>query len=175
MSVLPDILPSASDTTDIQQDKADVADEGMTNRTPHRPPCVQLIQNNSSPISPGPMFIHGPTLNTDQNQTYRILPIIAGILIPFMVLLSIPGLTNHWYVRIDDDSAAGESRPNHLILVVAMSLSLTCGVLANICLVLRFAERSVKEMTLLCIILLSINGSCLPPRLLLLPMLITDC
>lgn len=58
-----------------------------------------------------------------------------------------------------------ESPPNPLLLDVAMGLSMACGVFANLCLVLRFAERSVKKMTLLCIILLSTNGSCIPPRL----------
>ncbi|KAF8804604.1 voltage-gated potassium channel [Phlegmacium glaucopus] len=38
-----------------------------------------------------------------------------------------------------------------------MSLGMACGVLAIMCLVLRFAERRVKKMTLLCIIFLSMH------------------
>lgn len=146
----------------------DVADESTSNRTPrvtpHRPPHLQLSRTNSISSSPGPLCTSGPTCNTDQSRTYRILPIIAGILIPLSVLLSIPSLTSRWHVQADG-SVTLEARPNPLYHSVAMSLSLACGVLANICLVLRFAERSIKKMTLLCILLLSMNGSCLLSRL----------
>lgn len=147
MSVLLDTVPRALNTIDLRQYKPDVVDESITN---------PRSQNNSNLISPGQMF----TFNTGQSQTYRFLPIIAGVLVPLAVLLSIPSLTSHWGARPD---GTAESRPNPL-LVVPMSLSMACGVLANICLVLRFAERSVEKMTLLCIIFLSINGSCLTPE-----------
>ena len=157
------VLPNNS--TDARQD---VADESTTNRTPratpHRPPHLPLSRTNSIPTSPGPLSTPGPTCNTDQSQTYRILPIIAGILIPLSVLLSIPSLTSRWHVQTDGNVTL-EARPRSLRHIVAMSLSLACGVLANICLVLRFAERSIKKMTLICIFLLTTNGSCLPSRL----------
>lgn len=164
--VLPNIS-SAVNSTDTLQVVAD--DESIINRTPraatpHRPPHLQLNRTNSIPTSPGPLSTPGSTCNTDQNQTYRILPIIAGILIPLSVLLSIPSLTSHWHVQTDGNVTL-EARPSPLHHVVAMSLSMACGALANICLVLRFAERSIKKMTLLCIFLLSMNGSCLPSRL----------
>ncbi|KAF8156864.1 hypothetical protein B0H34DRAFT_475992 [Crassisporium funariophilum] len=92
----------------------------------------------------------------DQNPTYRTLPIISGILIPFSILLSIPSLTGHWYIRTTNDVTV-ETRPNPLLLDIGMGLSMGCGVLANICLVVRFAERSVKKMTLLCIIFLTLH------------------
>ena len=148
--------------------RQDVDDESTINRTqrvtPHRPPHLQLSRTNSLSTSPGPLSTPGTACNTDQCRTYRILPIIAGILIPLSVLLSIPSLTSRWHVQADGKVTL-EARPNPLYHVVAMSLSLACGVLANICLVLRFAERSIKKMTLLCILLLSMNGSCLPSRL----------
>ena len=155
---LPNTVPCAVDATDIRQDD----NESTTNRTPraapHRPP---LSRTNSlfTSESPGPLFTPGPTCDTDQSQTYRILPIIAGVLIPLSVSLSIPSLTSHWHV-LTDGSVILKARPRPLHLIVAMSVSMACGVLANICLVLRFAERSIK-MTLLCIVLLSMNGSCL--------------
>ena len=141
----------------------DVVDESMTNRTPraasHHPPHLQLTPTNSISSSPRPLSTPGPTCNTD--QTYRILPIIAGILIPLSVLLSIPSLTSRWHVQMDGNVEL-DARPSPLHHIVAMSLGMVCGVLANICLVLRFAERSIQKMTLLCIVLLSMNGSCLP-------------
>lgn len=162
MSVLPNTVPWAVNATD---DLQDVADESTTNRTmratPHHPPHLQLSRSNFISTSPGPLSTPGPTCNTDQSQTYRILPIIAGMLIPLSTLLSFPSLTTHWHIKTDGN----ENRPIPLLLTVAMSLSMACGVLANICLVLRFAERSVKTMTLLCVILLSMNGSCLFSKL----------
>lgn len=137
--------------------------------TPHPSPYVQLNHNrdNFNPNSSRPLFTHSLASNSEQNHTYRILPIIAGILIPFLVLLSIPSLTSHWYTQTHAKNVTVtlHTRPSPPLLVVAMGLSMACGVLANICLVLRFAERSVKKMTLLCIILLSMHGSCLTPRL----------
>ena len=164
---LPNTVPCTVNATDAQQD----GDESTTNQTrcstPHRPPHLQLSRSNSistsTSESPGPLFTPGPTCDADQSQTYRILPIIAGVLIPLSVLLSIPSLTSHWHVHTDG-SVMLKARPRPLHLIVAMSVSMACGVLANICLVLRFAERSIKKMTLLCIILLSMNGSCLSSR-----------
>lgn len=168
MLVLPsqNTVPRALNATDeVQKDEVKVTIETVANgapdASPHRLPYLQLNQNNSKINSPGMLSAHGSISNTDRSQTYRILPIIAGILIPLMVLLSIPSLTNHWYVRTDGGSRTLESRPTPALLVAAMSVSMACGVLANFFLVLRFAERSVKKMTLLCIVLLSVNGSCL--------------
>jgi hypothetical protein len=162
--VLPK-LPCDVKSTDTRQY---VADESTTKRTslvtPHRPPPLQLSRTNSISTSPGPLSAPTPTCNTDQSHTYRILPIVAGILIPLSVLLSTPSLTTRWHVQTDGNMTLG-APPNFLYHSVAMSLSLACGVLANICLVLRFSERSIKRMTLLCILLLSMNGSCLPSRL----------
>ena len=160
---LPKTVPWALNTTDTRQDVNESTANRMPRVTPHRPPHLPLSRTNSISISPGPLFTSGSTTcDTDQSQTYRILPIITGVLIPLSILLSIPSLTSHWYVQTDGK----EAPPTPLYLIFAMSLSMVCGVLANICLVLRFAERSIKKMTLLCIILLSMNGSCLPSRLL---------
>lgn len=162
---LPKTVPWALNTTDTQQDVGESTANRIPRVTPHRPSNLPLSRTNSIPISPGPLFTPGSTTcDTDQGQTYRILPIIAGVLIPLSILLSIPSLTSHWYVQTDGNVIL-EAPPTPLYLIVVMSLSMVCGVLANICLVLRFAERSIKKMTLLCIILLSMNGSCLPSRL----------
>lgn len=165
--VLPNIPWVVKTSPDTREGSTDKSTTNRTPRvTPRRPPHLQLSRTNSISTSPGPQSTPRPTCNTDryQSQTYRILPIISGILIPLSVLLSIPSLTSPWHVQTDG-SVTLEARPSPLYLIVAMSLSLACAVLANICIVLRFAERSIKKMTLLCILLLSMNGSCLPSRL----------
>ena len=91
--------------------------------------------------------------------TYRTLPIFSGIMIPFSIMLSIPGLTGHWYVRTGDDNAVLESRPNPLLLDLATGLSVGCGVLACASLVVRFAERRIRLMTLLSIAFLTLHGA----------------
>ena len=93
-----------------------------------------------------------------QSSTYRFLPIISGILIPFSILLSIPSLTDRWYIRTDANNVTIESRPNSLLLNLGMGFSMACSVFANICIILRFAERRVLRMTLLCIFFLTLHG-----------------
>ena len=85
---------------------------------------------------------------------YRHLPILSGIIIPFSILLEIPGLTEHWYTGPGNNTP----RPNTLILVLGLALSLACCVIANICLFLRFMEKKVKAMTLLCVAFLTLHG-----------------
>ena len=101
-----------------------------------------------------------PTLSTyrSQSPTYRTLPIISGILIPFSLLLSIPSLTSHWHIRTDSNSVTIETHSDPLLLTLGMGFSMACGVLANICLVIRFAERNVLRMTWLCILFLTLHG-----------------
>jgi hypothetical protein len=113
-----------------------------------------------SPVEPGLSPPHGdfPLLEPLESQTYRISSIIAGILIPLSVLRSIPSLTSSLHVQTDGNVLPS----NPLFQIVAMCLSVACSVLANIHIILRFAERSIKMMALLCniIILLSMNGWC---------------
>jgi len=89
---------------------------------------------------------------------YRTLPIISGSLIPFSILLEIPGLTEHWYVRMDGNQVV-ESRPNPPLVIVAMSFSMALALLANAALVYRFLERRVKASTIVCIIALTLHGT----------------
>ena len=114
---------------------------------------------STSPVTVEPVQFHlhltapRPTCNTDQSQTFCIFPTVPGILMPLSVL----------FLSKSNSSLAWN--PNPLYLTVAMSLSLACRILVNICIALRFAERSIKKMTLLCILLLSMIGLCLPSRL----------
>ena len=105
--------------------------------------------------------------NPSRNPTirsYRLLPIFSGIMIPFSVMLSIPSLTGPWYVRTGEDNVLLETRPNTPLLNAAMALSMVCGIIASTCLVIRFAERKVKLMTMLCVIFLTLHGSYISSR-----------
>ncbi|KAJ6470255.1 hypothetical protein C8R47DRAFT_1325312 [Mycena vitilis] len=87
---------------------------------------------------------------------YRYTPIISGIIIPFSILLEIPGLTEHWYIRTENNKTV-ENVPNPRILNIGLGFSMACALVANICLVVRFLEKKVKVMTLGCIIFLTIH------------------
>ncbi|KAF9529080.1 hypothetical protein CPB83DRAFT_853192 [Crepidotus variabilis] len=91
------------------------------------------------------------------SKKYRILPIFSGIMVPFAVMLAIPSLTGHWYVKTDADNVTVETQPNPVLLDVGMAFSIACGVLANICLVVRFAEREVRWMTWGAIVFLTLH------------------
>jgi hypothetical protein len=102
----------------------------------------------------------GPLLkgSTNQNPVYRGLPIISGILIPFSILLSIPSLTDSWYIRTDANNVTLEVRPNSFLLNLGIGFSMAFGILANICLIVRFSERKVLGMTWSCILFLTLHG-----------------
>jgi potassium channel subfamily K, other eukaryote len=89
---------------------------------------------------------------------YRYIPIISGLLIPFAILLEIPGLTEHWYIRTENNQII-ERRLNPVILDVGLGISFACAVIANICLITRFLEKRVKTMTILCATFLTIHGT----------------
>lgn len=109
-------------------------------------------------------FVFPPKEDIDSFiPNYRHLPIISGFFIPFSILLEIPGLTQHWYVRTENNQVI-EQRANPVILDVGVSISLACAVVANICLITRFLEKRVKTMTILSIAFLTFHGT-LPQRL----------
>jgi potassium channel subfamily K len=89
---------------------------------------------------------------------YRLTPIISGSLIPFSILLQIPGLTEHWYVRTSGNTIV-EARSNSALLEASLVLSMALVVFANLALICRFLERRVKRCTILCIVALSIHGT----------------
>ena len=91
---------------------------------------------------------------------YRWTPIISGIVIPFSILLEIPGLTERWYIRTHDGQTV-ETKRNSAILDTGLAFSLAFGLFANICLIMRFLEKRVQLMTLLSIIFLTLHGWCL--------------
>jgi hypothetical protein len=90
-------------------------------------------------------------------SNYRYTPLFSGIVIPFSILLEIPGLTDPWFIRTEGNETV-EVQTNPVLLDVALALSMACAVIANICLVIRFLEKSVQRMTVLCVIFLTIHG-----------------
>lgn len=86
----------------------------------------------------------------------RYLPIISGLACPFSVLLEIPGLTEPWYVKTYGYTVI-ETRPNPVLLDVGLAISLTLGVVANVCLVARFLEFRPKRFTLFAILALTLH------------------
>jgi potassium channel subfamily K len=88
---------------------------------------------------------------------YRRTPIISGSLIPFSILLEIPGLTEPWYVRTYGHQTV-ETLKNPPLLVISVSISLALAVLANIALIYRFLDRHVKRNTIICILALTLHG-----------------
>ena len=89
---------------------------------------------------------------------YRWTPILAGVVIPFSILLEVPGLTEHWYIRTEANTIV-ETKANSVILDVALAFSMACALCANICLILRFLEKRVKVVTLLTIFFLTVHGT----------------
>lgn len=90
---------------------------------------------------------------------YRLTPILSGIVIPFSILLEIPGLTEDWYIRTGEANKTVETRPNTPILEAGLGISLACAVVANIFLVMRFLEYKVLITTILCITFLTLHGT----------------
>jgi hypothetical protein len=90
---------------------------------------------------------------------YRLTPIISGILIPFSILLEIPGLTEEWYIRTESHKIV-ETKPNSVILNVGLGISIGSGLAANFFLILRFLEKRVKTMTIVSIAFLTFHGAC---------------
>ncbi|KAG8954859.1 hypothetical protein FRC04_010342 [Tulasnella sp. 424] len=122
------------------------------------------------PRTPGPIrkalrktknfiFQTDPTGEKDGNQfipNYRYMPILSGVLSPFAILLEIPGLTEHWYIRTENHQIV-ETRRNPPIVMIAMGFSMACGLVANLALIARFLERRVKLNTWLAMIFLAIH------------------
>ena len=89
---------------------------------------------------------------------YRWTPILSGLLQPFAILLEIPGLTEHWYVRLDRATNMPVAYQNNPpLLNAALAISVVCAVIANVSLICRFLERHVLASTITCIVALSIH------------------
>ena len=90
---------------------------------------------------------------------YRTLPIMSGLIVPFSILLEIPGLTDNWYIRTDGNVVV-ETRPNPVLLDVGLGISMFFAAVANVSLICRFLDRGpVFVTTMITIVSLTIHGN----------------
>lgn len=151
-------------------DFEDDVDEGQQPEDEHQPrqgvPLTSTSTFSSSTFRPSlPKWLvniketlfacHGDSEQSLPN--YRRTPIISGSLIPFAILLEIPGLTEPWYVRTYNHQTV-ESRKDPLFVTISISISMALAVLANIVLIFRFLGRNVKRNTIICIVALTVHG-----------------
>jgi potassium channel subfamily K, other eukaryote len=131
-----------------------------------RPPTPQKIISYEPADKPSWWKQFKELLNTTTSEeevedyipNYRLIPILSGLIIPFSILLEIPGLTEHWYIRTEGNDIV-ETHPNTVILNVGLAISMVCALLANVALIARFLEKRVKTMTFICVIALTIHGA----------------
>ena len=145
------------------------AEEDHLDRPGHgMPPITTTTMSSSISTSVRPLLprclvkVHEILFGTHHERevyapSYRRVPILSGGLIPFSILLQIPGLTEHWSVRTSDGQIIQTSQ-NSAILIVSLAFSMTLAVIANIALINRFLERAVKRSTIICIVALSLHG-----------------
>ncbi|KAJ1302364.1 hypothetical protein OPQ81_001178 [Rhizoctonia solani] len=86
----------------------------------------------------------------DYIPNYRWTPIASGVIIPFAILLEIPGLTEHWYIRTIANKTV-ETQENPKILDAGLAISMASAVIANVALITRFLERRVRLSTFIAI------------------------
>lgn len=139
--------------------------EGDSQNTERTGTFVSLASSSKTPASWWskfkailfPPYDLGSPFNIDQYvPNYRSTPILAGIVIPFSILLEIPGLTDYWYIRTMNHHTV-DYRSNPSILVAGLGISMASGIIANLCLIMRFLEKRVKSMTILCVVFLTIH------------------
>ena len=164
----PDPIPGSSNIEKPSADRDAYPPSGMVAATQRRHrsgrgysrPLHEHHHHHLKPISWKKLttLFHPHLVISESSPTYRILPIFSGIVVPFSILLDIPSLSGHWYVRTGPNSETIETRPNPRLLNIAMAVSMACALFACICLVIRFTERAVKAMTILAIISLTVHG-----------------
>lgn len=168
------IVPNDEEDHDDADNTEEEVDEDVGDEPSHeiqrglttRPPSLTARTRSETTIKPSwfsrfkTALFGNPEEDQDEGYipNYRLTPIFSGVMIPFSILLEIPGLTGRWYIRTEGNTIV-ETRPNTVILDVGLGFSMFCAVVANICVVLRFLEKGeVKKMTILAIIALTIHG-----------------
>lgn len=116
-----------------------------------------------APARPGPLARLKTAVFPSEDEdkppsNYRIIPVISGLVIPFSILLEIPGLTDSWYIRTDRDVVV-ESRRNTAGFDVMLAISMFFALVANGSLICRFLERGpVLATTLTTMASLTVHG-----------------
>lgn len=147
---------SENEEADYANDSHEISNETGPNDTDTKNDAPRL-----SWFSRTKAFLFGSSDEDEDDgfiPNYRLLPIFSGVVIPFSILLEIPGLTDKWYIRTEGYKIV-ETRSNTVILDVGLGLSMLCAVIANVCVVLRFLEKSeVKKVTILAVVALTVHG-----------------
>lgn len=154
-----------SDPQDVDEDEPDDSPSSPTHRV-----TFGILSRGSSPslekapANPGLLArlksIIFPSQDEDKPLSHhRILPVVSGLVIPFSILLEIPGLTDSWYIRTDQNVVV-ESRPNPAGLHLMLAISMVFAVLANVSMICRFLEKGpVLATTLITMASLTIHGN----------------
>ncbi|BGP25086.1 potassium channel subfamily K, other eukaryote [Rhodotorula toruloides] len=87
----------------------------------------------------------------------RISSLVAQLLAPLTPLFSLPGLTEHWYVRRDASGFIVESKPDPPLIIAAGATTLTVAILANLSILSRLVDTQPRFFTFSTIFLLSIH------------------
>ncbi|KAF9784079.1 hypothetical protein BJ322DRAFT_893091 [Thelephora terrestris] len=110
--------------------------------TPSGESSTTLERNAAKPglVTRLKAIIFPPHDENERLSNHRVLPVISGLVIPFSILLEIPGLTDSWYIRTDQNVIV-ESRPNPISVDVLLAISMFFAVVANVSLICRFLEK----------------------------------
>lgn len=127
----------------------------MTHHNDSTPESVAQPRVDSSQIPDG-------SIPDSEADHVRLLPLVSSIFVPFSILLEVPGLTEHWYIRTDEEHKIVEFEANPMFIQAILGVSLTCAIVTNICLLVRLSEKAVRKMTISCILALTAHGTRLP-------------
>ncbi|KAI0777203.1 hypothetical protein BD413DRAFT_638687 [Trametes elegans] len=157
---------SGADNNDLNTNSTTRRDERRTSQSPIQPQDEPGTSSDDITLSGLSLYsrIKSYVWPSDEQgndiesivPNYRWTPIVSGIVIPFSILLEIPGLTERWYIRTENHKTV-ETRKNPIVLEVGLAFSIACALIANVALVLRFLEKRVQTVTLICIIFLTVH------------------
>ena len=128
---------------------APTGDSTSLGKTPTKPRLLDRLKS----------FVF-PSHDEDEHpNNHRILPVISGLVIPFSILLEIPGLTDTWYIRTNQNAVI-QNLPTPPSLEALLGISMFFAVVANVTLICRFLEKGpVLATTLITIASLTIHGN----------------
>ena len=153
-----------SDQQDAEEGERDESSPPARRVTFGTTPSGESSSPEKNPAKPGlfsrlKAIIFPPHDENEHYSNHRILPVVSGLVIPFSILLEIPGLTDSWYIRTDQNVVV-ESRPNPISVDVLLGISMFFAVVANLSLICRFLEKGpVLATTLTTIASLTIHGN----------------
>ncbi|SCV72037.1 BQ2448_4731 [Microbotryum intermedium] len=90
---------------------------------------------------------------SDQNEVtarsgaateHRLTSLVAALIGPFIVLFSIPGLTEFWYTKKGSTEIPDKSQPDPNLIVISGTVTLVLGIIANMLLALRLVETHTR-------------------------------